>query len=222
MSARGWFITLEGGEGTGKSTQARLLAAHLHARGLEVVETREPGGSPGAEAVRHVLLSGAAEPLGPGVEALLFAAARADHVETRIAPALARGQVVVCDRFIDSTRVYQGAVGRVEPELLRQLERVCVRTRPDLTLVLDVPPQVGLARAAARGKGAVADRFEKEGPAYHAAVREAFLALAAADPDRCAVIDATPPADAVAAGIAALVDARLALVAGTAAVEAAP
>ncbi|MFG1417121.1 dTMP kinase [Xanthobacter sp. V0B-10] len=207
---RGWFITLEGGEGTGKSTQARLLAEHLRARGRRVVETREPGGSAGAEAVRHVLLSGAAEPLGPRVEALLFAAARADHVDTLIAPALAEGAVVVCDRFIDSTRVYQGAVGRVEEDLLRALERVCVRARPDLTLVLDVPPDVGLARASARGKGAVADRFEKEGLAYHTAVRDAFLALAAADPARCAVVDATPAAEAVAARVAALVDARLA------------
>lgn len=220
MSARGWFITLEGGEGTGKSTQARLLAAHLRARGLEVLETREPGGSRGAEAVRHVLLSGAAEPLGPRVEALLFAAARADHVEELIAPALAAGKVVICDRFIDSTRVYQGAVGRVEPELLAALERICVGTRPDLTLVLDVPPEIGLARASARGKGALADRFEKEGLTYHAAVREAFLALAAAEPDRCALVDATPVAEVVAAGIAALADARRA--GATAALEGTP
>ncbi|MFG1296709.1 dTMP kinase [Xanthobacter variabilis] len=210
MSARGWFITLEGGEGTGKSTQARLLAEHLRARGWYVVETREPGGSPGAEAVRHVLLSGAAEPLGPQVEALLFAAARADHVNTLIAPALAAGRIVVCDRFMDSTRVYQGVVGQVDADLLQGLERVCVRARPDLTLVLDVPPEVGLARAAARGKGAAADRFEKEGLAYHTAVRNAFLAQAAADPERCAVVDATPSAEVVAAEIAALVDGRLA------------
>ncbi|WP_234049889.1 MULTISPECIES: dTMP kinase [unclassified Xanthobacter] len=210
MSARGWFITLEGGEGTGKSTQARLLAEHLRARGWYVVETREPGGSPGAEAVRHVLLSGAAEPLGPQVEALLFAAARADHVNSLIAPALAAGRIVVCDRFMDSTRVYQGVVGQVDADLLQGLERVCVRARPDLTLVLDVPPEVGLARAAARGKGAAADRFEKEGLAYHTAVRNAFLAQAAADPERCAVVDATPSAEVVAAEIAALVDGRLA------------
>ncbi|WP_454916111.1 dTMP kinase [Xanthobacter sediminis] len=214
MSARGWFITLEGGEGTGKSTQARLLAAHLRARGRDVVETREPGGSAGAEAVRHVLLSGAAEPLGPRVEALLFAAARADHVETLVAPALAAGQVVVCDRFLDSTRVYQGALGEVEADLLTALERLCIRTRPDLTLVLDVPPDIGLARAASRGKGAVADRFEKEGLAYHTAVRNAFLARAAAEPERCAVVDATPAAEVVAARVAALVDARLAATEG--------
>lgn len=210
MSARGWFITLEGGEGTGKSTQARLLAAHLRARGWAVVETREPGGSAGAEAVRHVLLSGAAEPLGPQVEALLFAAARADHVASLIAPALAAGSIVVCDRFMDSTRVYQGMVGQVDADLLKGLERVCVGTRPDLTLVLDVPPDIGLARAAERGRGAVADRFEKEGLAYHTAVREAFLAVAAADPERCVVVDATPSADVVAGRVAALVDARLA------------
>lgn len=209
MSAPGLFITLEGGEGTGKSTQARRLAAHLRACGRVVVETREPGGSAGAEAVRHVLLSGAAEPLGPRVEALLFAAARADHEASLIAPALAAGQVVICDRFMDSTRVYQGAVGHVEAELLQGLERACVKRRPDLTLVLDVPSEIGLGRAAARGKGTVADRFEREGLAYHAAVRDAFLALAAAEPARCAVVDATADAETVAARIAAVVAERL-------------
>jgi len=207
---RGRFITLEGGEGSGKSTQARLLAQHLRARGCEVVETREPGGSPGAEAVRHVLLSGAAEPLGPAAEALLFAAARADHVATLIAPALAAGRTVLCDRFIDSTRVYQGALGQVEPELLATLERVAIaQAMPDLTLILDVPPDIGLARAAARGKGAARDRFEKEGVAYHTAVRQAFLELARAEPGRCLVVEATGEAAEVAARIAAAVEARL-------------
>ncbi len=205
---RGRFITLEGGEGTGKSTQARRLAAHLRARGHEVVETREPGGSPGAEAVRHVLLSGAAQPFGPAAEALLFAAARADHMDTLIAPALAAGRMVVCDRFIDSTRVYQGALGRVDAPLLQGLEAVSTSgLRPDLTLVLDVPPAVGLARAAARGQGS--DRFEKEGPAYHAAVREAFLALAQAEPERCVLVDATGAEDEVAGRIIATLEARL-------------
>lgn len=205
---RGRFITLEGGEGTGKSTQARLLAAHLRARGHEVVETREPGGSPGAEAVRHVLLSGAAQPFGPGAEALLFAAARADHVDGLIAPALEAGRMVVCDRFVDSTRVYQGALGRVEPELLQGLEAVSTAgTRPDLTIVLDVAPELGLARAAGRGQGA--DRFEKEGLAYHTAVREAFLALAAGEPQRCVVVDASGAVEDVAARVAAAADARL-------------
>lgn len=208
----GFFITLEGGEGTGKSTQARRLAAWLRARGREVVETREPGGSPGAEAVRHVLLSGAAQPLGPAAEALLFAAARADHVVRLIRPALMAGRDVVCDRFIDSTRVYQGAVGAVAPQLLDALEAMAAgATRPHLTLILDVPPDIGLARAAARGKGAVADRFEKEGADYHASVREAFLARAAAAPERCVVVDATADADAVAEAVVRIVAGRLGL-----------
>ncbi|MFG1179559.1 dTMP kinase [Xanthobacter sp. DSM 14520] len=208
---QGRFITLEGGEGTGKSTQARRLAAHLRTLGHTVVETREPGGSPGAEAVRHVLLSGAAEPLGPVAEALLFAAARTDHVQTLIRPALAAGTIVICDRFIDSTRVYQGAVGQVAPPLLDALEEMATGgTRPDLTLILDVPPETGLARAAARGNGDL-DRFEKEGAAYHAAVREAFVARAAQAPARCVLVDATPDPDAVAAQIAGIVAARLGL-----------
>lgn len=208
----GLFITLEGGEGTGKSTQARRLAQWLRDLGRDVVETREPGGSPGAEAVRHVLLSGAAQPLGPAAEALLFAAARADHVDRLIRPALAAGRDVVCDRFIDSTRVYQGAVGAVAPGLLDALEALAAgATRPDLTLILDVPPETGLARAAARGKGAVADRFEKEGADYHAAVRAAFLARAAAAPERCVVVDATGDADAVAHAVVRMVADRLGL-----------
>ncbi|QRG05532.1 dTMP kinase [Xanthobacter dioxanivorans] len=214
---RGFFITLEGGEGTGKSTQARRLAAHLRATGRDVVETREPGGSPGAEAVRHVLLSGAAEPFGPSAEALLFAAARADHVDSVIRPALDAGAWVVCDRFVDSTRVYQGAVGRVPTALLDALEATAVgAVLPDLTLVLDVPPDVGLARAAERGKGSAADRFEKEGAAYHAAVRQAFLDRAAEAPTRCVVVDATPDADQVARAIIGLLDARLGSAAGRA------
>ncbi|MEP9347434.1 dTMP kinase [Xanthobacter sp. KR7-225] len=210
---RGRFITFEGGEGTGKSTQARRLATHLRARGHEVVETREPGGSPGAEAVRHVLLSGAAEPLGPSAEAMLFAAARADHVDTLIRPALAAGRIVVCDRFLDSTRVYQGALGAVPAALLDALEQVAAgAARPDLTFVLDVPSEIGLARAA--GRGAAADRFEAQGADYHGKVRAAFLARAAADPARCVVVDASGPADAVEAEIARLADARLSAPAG--------
>lgn len=206
---RGRFITFEGGEGTGKSTQARRLAAHLRALGREVVETREPGGSPGAEAVRHVLLSGAAEPLGPQAEALLFAAARADHVDTLIVPALEAGRTVVCDRFIDSTRVYQGTLGDVPGGLLDALEQVAAAAaRPDLTFVLDVPAEIGLARAA--GRGAVADRFEKQGADYHEKIRAAFLARAAADPARCVVVDASGDADQVAAEIARLAAERLA------------
>lgn len=211
----GRFITFEGGEGTGKSTQARRLAAHLRARGLDVVETREPGGSPGAEAVRHVLLSGAAEPFGPQTEALLFAAARADHVDQLIRPALSAGRMVVCDRFFDSTRVYQGAVGDVPQAMLDALEQVAAGgARPDLTFVLDVPAELGLERAAARGNGA--DRFEKEDAAYHERVRAAFLALARKEANRFAVVDASGDPDAVAAEIARIADARLFGAEGTA------
>ena len=205
--ARGRFITLEGGEGTGKSTQAARLKAALEKGGRRVVVSREPGGSAGAEAVRHVILSGAAKAFGPAAEALLFAAARADHVDSLIRPSLDAGLWVVCDRFIDSTKVYQGVLGDVDPVLLSGLEQIAVGdTRPDLTLILDVPPEVGLARAAARN--AVADRFEQEGLAFHSRVREAFLALAAADPTRCVVVDAGGTADEVAARIAAVVAQR--------------
>lgn len=208
--ARGRFLTLEGGEGSGKSTQARLLGDMLRARGIEVVLTREPGGSPGAEEVRKALLSGAVQPLGADVEALLFAAARADHVDETILPALKAGRWVICDRFIDSTKVYQGAVGKVDARLLRALEEVAAsRARPDLTLILDLPPEIGLERAAARGKGAAADRFEREGVDFHRAVREAFLDLARQDPARCVVIDANGEAEAVAERIKTAVIARL-------------
>ncbi|WP_029002467.1 dTMP kinase [Azorhizobium doebereinerae] len=211
-AARGRFITLEGGEGTGKSTQARRLAAALEARGYAVAITREPGGSVGAEALRQVILSGAAKDFGPAAEALLFAAARADHVDSLIRPALDAGTWVVCDRFIDSTRVYQGVLGGLDAALLDDLEQVAAAAaRPDLTLVLDVPPQVGLARAAARGeeRGEEADRFESEGLAFHGKVRDAFLALAKAEPERCAVIDAAGTPDEVAARIWDVVAARM-------------
>jgi dTMP kinase len=165
---RGPFISFEGGEGTGKSTHAKLLAERLRGLGLEVVLTREPGGSVGAEIIRHVLLSGAAQPFGPDAEAILFAAARADHVDTIIRPALERGAWVLCDRFIDSTRVYQGVVGQADPRIIRALERITVGdTIPDLTLVLDVLPEIGLQRAAARRRGESADRFEQEALDFH-------------------------------------------------------
>ncbi len=148
---RGRFITFEGGEGTGKSTQAAMLAQHLESLGIAVVRTREPGGSPGAEIIRHVLLSGAAKPLGAAAEAILFAAAREDHVSHVIEPALAAGKWVICDRFADSTRVYQGALGRVDERLIKSLERVSIgELSPDLTLVLDLPVEQGLQRRAQR------------------------------------------------------------------------
>jgi dTMP kinase len=207
---RGRFITLEGGEGAGKSTQAERLAARLRTHAISVAVTREPGGSPGADIMRHVLLSGAAKPLGPVAEALLFAAARDDHVRTLIAPALAEGRWVICDRFIDSTRVYQGVLGRVDPKLIRTLERLTVSdTMPDLTLILDLPPNVGLARAAKRRGRAAPDRFEGERLEFHTRLRQAFRAVAAAEKNRCVLIDATRSIDRVADDIWAVVNARL-------------
>ncbi len=209
--ANGIFITFEGGEGAGKSTQIERLARKLAAKKYDVVVTREPGGSPGAEAVRQVLLSGAAESFGPEMEALLFAAARSDHVEQLIKPAIARGAIVLCDRFIDSSRVYQGATGQLDATYMGAIERIAVDgIMPDLTFILDIPAAKGLARAGARrGSDAAADRFEKEDTAVHEARRQAFLAIAKAEPDRCKVIDADRPQDEIAAGIAALADAPL-------------
>src|SRR5215467_2979419 len=207
---RGRFITFEGGEGTGKSTHATLLADRLKSAGIEVVLTREPGGSPGAEVIRHVLLSGVAKPLGIEAEALLFAAARGDHVRNTIEPALAQGTWVISDRFIDSTRVYQGSLGHLDPKFMRALERVTVGDlRPDLTFILDVPAQVGLERARARRAGQSADRFEAESLAFHEELRQAFRLLVMSEGDRCVVIDATEPKQSVADRIWRTVNDRL-------------
>jgi dTMP kinase len=196
---RGRFITFEGGEGAGKSTHARLLARRLEALGIEVVLTREPGGSLGAEIMRHVILSGAAKPFGPSAEAVLFAAARDDHLNQTIRPALARGAWVICDRFADSTRVYQGVLGDVDINLIKALERIVVgEDKPDLTIILDVPAEQGMERAAERRGAGVADRFEAEAIEYHAQLRTAFLTLAVQEANRCAVIDTTRPRSEVA------------------------
>jgi dTMP kinase len=196
---RGKFITFEGGEGAGKSTQAGLLAARLQARGIDVVLTREPGGSAGAEIIRHVILSGAAKPLGPEVEAVLFAAARADHLDHVIRPALERGSWVVCDRFADSTRVYQGALGKVDPRIVRGLERVTVGDAiPDLTVILDLAAELGLQRTRSRNAGGDGDRFEQEGLDFHKQLRAAYREIAAREPGRCILIDASAPEDKVA------------------------
>lgn len=210
--ARGFFITFEGGEGAGKSSQIQRLATRLRAKGYQIVVTREPGGSPGAEAVRHVLLSGAAESFGPEMEAILFAAARSDHVEQIIRPAVQRGEVVLCDRFIDSSRVYQGVTGGLAPALMAEIERVAINgMMPDLTLILDLDPAEGLKRAAARrGQGEGADRFEKETLDIHERRRAAFLAIAEQEPHRCVVIDASQPADTVEDAITEAVFAALA------------
>ncbi|WP_378951625.1 dTMP kinase [Mesorhizobium sp. ANAO-SY3R2] len=208
--ARGFFITFEGGEGAGKSTQIERLAAKLRDKRYDIIVSREPGGSPGAEAVRHVLLSGAAEPFGPEMEALLFAAARSDHVEQVIRPAVERGAVVLCDRFLDSSRVYQGITGNLDPDFMAAVERVAINgMMPDLTLILDLDPAEGLKRATARRGEGIADRFEKETLEVHEKRREAFLAIAANEPERCVVIDAAQSPEAVEAAITAAVFAAL-------------
>jgi dTMP kinase len=207
---RGHFITFEGGEGSGKSTHAAVLAQRLKSLGLEVVLTREPGGSPGAEIIRHILLSGIAKPLGAETEAILFAAARDDHVSITILPALEAGHWVICDRFIDSTRVYQGILGNVDQRLIRSLERITVGPAvPELTFILDVPAQIGLARAKSRrGQGAV-DRFEAESMDFHEKLRQAYRALAAEEPQRCIMVDGRAPRDVVADRIWSVVRERL-------------
>lgn len=200
-------MTFEGGEGTGKSTQIRLLADRLRRMGVDVLTTREPGGSPGAEAVRHVLLSGAAEDYGPRLEAILFAAARIDHVEEVIRPALAAGAVVLCDRFLDSTRVYQGITGNLEPSFIQNLERVAVAgVVPDCTIILDLPASEGLKRAKARAETAEPDRFEKEEIETHEKRREAFLDIADQEPLRCRVVDASGTQEAIAEKIYSIVE----------------
>ncbi len=196
---RGKFITFEGGEGSGKSTQVARLAERLRVRDIEVT-TREPGGSPGAEAMRLLLLNGVVKPLGPTAETMIFAAARDDHVQATIQPALERGAWVICDRFIDSTRVYQGSLGNVDRRIIRALERATVgQTMPDLTFVLDVPVEVGFARVANRGQ--TRDRFESEEIEFHVQLREAFLDIARNEPQRCVVIDAAQSVDTIAARI---------------------
>ena len=207
---RGRFITFEGGEGSGKSTQAQALVDRLKSLAVGVVLTREPGGSPGAEVIRHVILSGAAKPLGPEAEAILFAAARDDHMQNTVKPALERGRWVVCDRFMDSTRVYQGALGNVDQRLLRGLERITVgEFRPDLTFILDVPPEIGLARATERRGSGEADRFEQESLDFHEKLRAAYREIAAGDPERCVLIDSQQPKERVAERIWAIVNERL-------------
>ncbi|HBF31311.1 dTMP kinase [Rhizobium sp.] len=206
---QGLFITFEGGEGAGKSTQIKLLQTRLQALGLAVVVTREPGGSPAAEALRHVLLSGAAEPFGVEMEAILFAAARNDHVETRVRPALLRGDVVLCDRFMDSSRVYQGATGNLPTRFIEELQRLAVNgVMPDLTIILDLPANIGLARAKRRAGDTgenTPDRFEKEELATHERRRDAFLAIAKAEPQRCRIVNAQAEMDQIAESIFQLV-----------------
>jgi dTMP kinase len=202
----GRFITLEGGEGVGKSTQARALAAALFDRGHDVLLTREPGGSDGAEAIRALLLGGAVDRWSSASEALLFAAARADHVERTIRPALGEGRVVLCDRFVDSTLAYQGAAGGIDGAALRELHQIgSGGLMPDRTLVLLLPPEEGARRAAERDRN-TGDRFARRDAAFHARVAEAFAALAASEPERVRAVDASGPVEAVTARLLATLD----------------
>jgi dTMP kinase len=199
---RGRFVSFEGGEGSGKSTQIRILAERLDAAKLRAIVTREPGGSPGAEIIRHLLLSGMGKLLGPEAETLLFAAARDDHVRTVIKPALSQGVWVLCDRFSDSTRAYQGRLGKVAPEIMNAMERVTIGDlKPDLTLILDVPVEVGMRRAAARRGSGAPDRFEAEDVKFHQQLRDAYRQIAADEPKRCILIDANADANTVAASV---------------------
>jgi dTMP kinase len=202
IPGRGRFITFEGGEGSGKSTQIRTLADRLNAAKLRAIVTREPGGSPGAEIIRHLVLSGMGKLLGPDAETLLFAAARDDHVRTVIQPALKQGIWVLCDRFSDSTRVYQGRLGQVAPAVLNAMERVTIGDlKPDLTVILDVPVEVGMQRAAKRRGGGAPDRFEAEDVKFHQELRDAYRQIAASEPQRCVLIDATADPGTVAAHV---------------------
>jgi dTMP kinase len=208
----GRFITLEGGEGAGKSTQAKRLSTRLREQNVRTLLTREPGGTPRAEAIREVLLSGKAKSLGPLGEALLFYVARDSHLELTIRPALARGDWVICDRFHDSTRAYQGAAGGVSVGTIDALERIVVgATQPDLTLILDLPAEEGLKRAAARAEsaGESIDRFEDMSLRFHQNLRQEFLDIAKTAPKRCVVINAMGSEDEVAEAIWKIVVNRL-------------
>jgi len=207
MTEQGRLITFEGGEGVGKSTQIKSLAAKLAAHGLDVVTTREPGGTPGAEAIRTLVTEGTADRWSPLTETLLFLAARQDHIERLIKPALFEGRWVLCDRFIDSTRVYQGIAGTLGLDLIDRLHQTIFEgLRPDLTLLLDMPVETGLARRQAAGEG---NRFEQKVMDFHLAVRGGFLDLAAREPERFAVIDAQPSPEEVSSAIIDVIGGRL-------------
>lgn len=212
-NVKGRFISFEGGEGTGKSTQTHRLAERLRAEGHAVTVTREPGGTPGAEIVRRAVIDGRARALGPLAEAVLMNAARDDHLNEVIRPALAEGRWVICDRFADSTRAYQGALGGLDDRLVDALARAVVDgTWPDLTVILDLDPEIGLARAqqtTLAASGLAQDRFEAESLDQHRVLREAFLSIAAAAPERCVIVDASGSEDAIAEAVWDHVSARL-------------
>ncbi|WP_297804342.1 dTMP kinase [uncultured Brevundimonas sp.] len=205
---RGRFITFEGGEGAGKTTQARLLAERLREHGIDVVQTREPGGSPGAEEIRAIAVSGDAERWSARTETLLMYASRSDHLERKILPALEEGKWVVCDRFADSSRAYQGAGGGAPESLIEALDlHVVGDNQPNLTVVFDIPVEVGLERAF--GRGLFETRFESKGLAFHQKLREGFLEVAVRHPERCVVLDATGEVEEVAERLWAVVEERL-------------
>jgi len=207
---RGRFITLEGGEGAGKSTQVRLLAEGLRAAGIDALATREPGGAPGAEQIRELLVDGPVERWDAMTEALLHCAARRDHLVHAIEPALAAGRWVVSDRFADSTLAYQGCGLGLGIETVAALNRIAVGDfAPDLTIVLDLPADEGLKRAGTRGEGA--QRYERMDLAFHERLRQGFLDIAKREPDRCVVVDARPGVEAVEKAIRAVVGARFEL-----------
>ena len=206
----GLFITFEGGEGSGKSTQIRRLAERLKAEGRDVLATREPGGTPEAEAVRALLVSGDVARWTAKSEALLNYAAREQHLEQVIRPALAAGRIVLCDRFMDSTRAYQGHAGGCDLAFIAALEKAIVGgARPQLTLIFDLDPALGLARARDRGDHAAEDRYERKGLAFHKKLREGFLDILRRDPKRCRFVDAAQEIDAVAEDVWSIVSGAL-------------
>jgi dTMP kinase len=208
--SRGRFITFEGGEGTGKSTQVRLLASYLSQSGIPVLQTREPGGSPSAEDIRPLLVTGAADRWSPMAETLLFYAARVEHWRQMIEPALAQGTHVVCDRFSDSTMAYQAYAGGLQPRVISELHRLALPgVEPDLTFVLDIPVDEGLRRAASRRDAET--RFERKGREFHERLRQGFLDIAQRAPKRCLIVDATQPIERVHAAVLGALKTRLGL-----------
>lgn len=206
--SKGLFITFEGIDGSGKSTQSQLLAEGLQTLGHDIVKTREPGGSEGAELIRNLLVSGDTDRWSPETEILLFTAARRDHLEKTVLPALDKGQVVICDRYADSTRVYQGVARSDLRGTVDQLHDIIIQKEPDLTFVIDADPENALARGLARDSGE--DRFEEFGLGFQKSLRAGFLDLAEHAPDRCNVINGMRPREDIAADILAIAKARIA------------
>jgi dTMP kinase len=207
LSRSGLFISFEGIDGSGKSTQARLLADHLQSEGHEVVLTREPGGSPGAEDIRKLVLEGDPDRWSPETELLLFTAARRDHLERVITPALAAGKVVICDRFADSTRAYQGRAGKGLREMVDRLHHLMIGREPDLTILVDMDPATGLERALSRGTGE--ERFEAFGQELQQQIRADFLAMANEFSNRFVTVNGAQPIADVAADIQAIITRHL-------------